>query len=216
MKEMIDQFSRKLNYLRIAITDRCNLRCTYCMPSEEMNFLSQEKLLSFDELKTLVRIFYELGVRKIRLTGGEPFVRKGFIQFLEHVRHTYPNMRIHITTNGIATSPFLKELKSLDINGINISLDTLDKDKFKDITKRDQLPIVLDTIHSLLESNIPVKINAVIQPNINNDDIIPMIEYFKSTPVHLRFIEFMPFNEKPDHELIWNGEKILQLVRIEI
>jgi len=210
---MIDNYNRQMNYLRIAITDRCNLRCTYCMPQENMTFLPKDDLLTFEEMFSLVSTFHRLGVNKLRLTGGEPFMRKGFVLFLQKLRHSFPKMKLHITSNGTLIQPFLSELKPLDLNGINISLDSINTEKFYSITKRNQLPLVLDTIQKLLQLNIPVKINAVIQAGVNEDDILPLVDYFKDTSVHLRFIEFMPFNEKENYTLEWTGSRIVSEVK---
>ena len=183
------------------------------MPDENIHFMPNDDLLSFDELFRLISIFCKKGLKKVRFTGGEPFLRKGFIDFLKQVNFAFPHLKVHITTNGSLLHLFLDELKKRVVHGINISLDTLDSEKFKQITQRDSLSNVLSAIHSLSKTVIPIKVNMVVQQNSNADDILSMIDYFKETNIHLRFIEFMPFNERSNHALIWSGEKILSHIK---
>lgn len=207
-----DKYGRQIDYLRLGVTDRCNFRCTYCMPTEKMKFLPRNELLSYEESLHLVKVFSELGVNKVRLTGGEPFVRKNFIYFLEKLSLIKGIDAINITTNGAVLKPFIPALKEMGINGINLSLDTLDQEKFFKVTRRDELGKVLDALDTLMEFNIPTKINCVLMGDENIEDIIPLVNLGKDKPVSIRFIEEMPFNGNGviQHEIDWDYKKIVK------
>lgn len=205
---MIDNHGREMNYLRVAVTDKCNLRCTYCMPQEKMTFLAKSEILSYEEILKLVQIFADLGVNKLRFTGGEPFVRKDFMYLLENSSRIQGIERINITSNGVLTYPYLEALKNSNITSLNISIDTLQREKFKSITKRDDFDVVMKTILRSIELDIKTKLNIVLQAGVNDDEIIDFVDYFKAYPVDIRFIEHMPFNEKTKVDFIWNAEKI--------
>lgn len=212
---LIDNWGRKVNYLRIAVTDRCNLRCFYCMPEEGINYLPKKELLTYEELLRLASVVSELGVNKIRLTGGEPFIRRDFISFLDQLNNISGIDSIHLTTNGVLTYKYLDDLKAVGIKSVNLSIDTLDREKFKRITRRDELPKVLKTLGGLLERDILTKINMVVMAEHNVDDIIPMAELSQSKPIEVRYIEEMPFNGDGTHNvpLSWDHEKILQTIK---
>lgn len=193
---LVDRQGRVITYLRLSITDRCNLRCRYCMPEEGVEFLGHDKILSYEELERLSRVFVGLGVEKIRITGGEPFVRKGCMEFLERVRMTNPEVKLHVTTNGVAVLPHLPGLKNIGIGGLNLSLDTLDAAKFAEITRRDRLETVLAVFHESMRLGIPLKVNSVVQPETTDEDLLEMSRLVKDNAVALRFIEFMPFSGK--------------------
>lgn len=205
-----DKFGRKIDYLRLAVIDRCNLRCAYCMPEEGLAWHAKKDLMSQEEMFRICKIFTELGISKIRITGGEPFLRKDLIQFLNDISKLDNLENIAITTNGINTQKFIPDLKRLGINAINLSLDTLDKEKFKKITRRDEFEKVLETLDLLVKENFKIKINTVVMDGINIDDIIPLVELTKCKPISVRFIEEMPFNGT-NHEisLKWNAKNIL-------
>lgn len=212
-KELIDNFGRKIDYLRIAVTDRCNLRCTYCMPQEGLQFIPHEEILRFEELERLVKIFAQLGISKLRVTGGEPFVRKGLMGFLERISGIVNLKSLNITTNGILTRHYVAELKKIGIAGINFSLDTLRKDRFFNITHREGLESVKDSIFKTVEAGIKVKINTVIQSGINEDEIVPITEIARKNPVEIRFIEEMPFNgHRTDVKESFDETKIIQML----
>ncbi|MFN3393696.1 MAG: GTP 3',8-cyclase MoaA, partial [Candidatus Thermochlorobacter sp.] len=158
--KLIDNHGRPITYVRLSVTDRCNLRCLYCMPAEGIDFLAHSEVLSFDELLRLARLFASLGINKLRITGGEPFVRNGLIDFLERLAAIDGIEEINITTNGVLTAPFVKDLKRIGISSVNLSLDTLDRERFKTITRRDEFDAVMKTFYALLEHGIPTKINA--------------------------------------------------------
>ncbi len=191
---LIDNHGRPVNYLRLAVTDRCNLRCFYCMPHEGINFLPKNNLLSFEEMYRLVSLLAEMGVSKVRITGGEPFVRKDLIAFLWKISEIKGIEKINLTTNGVLTTPHIPELKKLGISSINLSLDSLDRKRFFEMTRRDELPNVLKTFDAILDNDIPLKINSVMMAGKNEEDIFSLVELAREHPIGIRFIEEMPFN----------------------
>jgi len=199
LSPLVDAFGRKVTYLRLSITDRCNLRCRYCMPEDGVNVLDHQSILSYEEMERLSRIFVSMGVRKIRITGGEPFVRKGCLEFMQRLKSQNPGLSLHLTTNGVAVLPYLQGLKELGIQGINLSLDTLDPERFKEITRRDKLGRVLEVFHETLRLELPLKVNAVVQEDTGDDELLRMAELVKEHPVALRFIELMPFSGAEEH-----------------
>jgi cyclic pyranopterin phosphate synthase len=212
---LYDNHGRLINYLRLAVTDRCNLRCFYCMPEEGINFTDRKDLLSYEEMRRTVQFLVSMGIEKLRITGGEPFVRKDMMDFL-HAMSKLPELKkINITTNGTLTEALVPEFKKLRINSVNLSLDTIDRERFHKITRRDELPVVMKTLDQLLYYGIDTKINTVVMDGQNTDDIIPMVELAKELPINVRFIEEMPFNGSGDHYpvLKWNHEKILSHIK---
>ncbi len=206
---LYDNHGRPINYLRLAVTDRCNLRCFYCMPAEGVTYAPQQELLTYEEMERLVRLLANLGITKVRITGGEPFVRRGLLPFLRRIR-AIPGIReLHLTTNGVLTTPHIAELKALGLSSVNLSLDTLSRERFLTITRRDDHERVMHCFHGLLEAEIPTKINAVVMEGQNTEDIIPLAELTRQYPVSVRFIEEMPFNGT-DREapLRWTHRKI--------
>lgn len=215
MKRLYDNHGRLINYVRLAVTDRCNLRCFYCMPEEGIKYVGREDLLSYEEMERLIRVLVNLGIEKVRITGGEPFVRKDMISFLEALSKIDGLRKINITTNGTLTLPLIPELKKMGIHSVNLSLDCLDKQRFFDITRRDEFDNVMQTFYALIDQGIDTKINAVVMDGKNIEDIIPMVELTKKHPVSVRFIEEMPFNGEGSHYpvLVWNHKKILDHLR---
>ena len=189
-----DQHGRPLEYLRLAVTDRCNLRCFYCMPEQGIQYLPKNQLLTYEEMLRLTGLLAGLGVRKVRITGGEPFVRRDLLPFMERLADLPGIDDISLTTNGVLTAPHVPALARLGVRAVNLSLDTLDRQRFYDITRRDELPRVLETYHALLAEGIQVKINAVVMDGRNIDDLLPLAELTREQPVDVRFIEEMPFN----------------------
>ncbi|MDB5211721.1 MAG: moaA [Sediminibacterium sp.] len=187
-----DSFGRIHNYLRISLTDNCNLRCFYCMPDEQYSFAPASKLMQPDEIETLAKIFVAQGVNKIRLTGGEPLVRKDAPSIIE--RLTELKIKLAITTNGVRINEMLPQIIAANFSQINISLDTLQAEKFRTITHRDHFERVRANIDLLLTNNIIPKINVVIMKDLNDNEIHDFIEWTKDTPIQVRFIEFMPFS----------------------
>jgi len=213
--QLIDNWGRPINYLRLAVTDRCNLRCFYCMPEEGIKYLPKDALLSYEEMERLVRIFCELGVNKVRITGGEPLVRRDVVPFLYRLKETPGLETINITTNGLLTTKYLRDLQQIGIKSINLSLDTLDKERFKKITRRDEFEKVHETLHQLIDSGISTKINMVVMDGKNTEDILPMAELSTKQPVSVRYIEEMPFNgsEEGNPSLKWDSKKIINTIK---
>ena len=209
-----DQHGRPLEYLRLAVTDRCNLRCFYCMPEEGIRYVPRHELLSYEEMLRLTGLLATLGVRKVRLTGGEPFVRRDLVPFMERLAQLPGIDDISLTTNGVLTAPHVPALARLGVKAVNLSLDTLDRARFASITRRDELPRVLETLHALLAAGIQVKINAVVMDGQNIDDLIPLADLSRNLPVDVRFIEEMPFNggshDAGPASLPWNHVRIRQ------
>lgn len=212
---LFDNHGRPINYVRIAVTDRCNLRCFYCMPEEGIQYMPKKDLLTFEEIEKLVTLLAAMGISKVRFTGGEPFVRKDFMKLVNAVAAISGIQDIHLTTNGVLTAPYIKELKKAGVQSVNLSLDTLDKAKFKTITRRDEFDNVMETLHLLIEEKIKVKLNAVVMDGKNTDDILPLVAFTKSNPVSVRFIEEMPFNGEGSHYPIlnWTHHKIIEHIR---
>jgi len=213
--ELLDKFGRKITYLRLAVTDRCNLRCQYCMPAQGIDIVDRTELLSYKEMYRITRVLSELGVNKVRLTGGEPFVRKDFVNFLESLSFNDKLKEINITTNGALISNHIDKLEAYKINAINLSLDSLQKEKFAKITRRDVFDSVYDTFEKLEKSNLNLKLNVVVQAGVNTDEIIDFIELTKNKDIAVRFIEEMPFNGKGQRDIseVWNFKKILNHIK---
>jgi cyclic pyranopterin phosphate synthase len=191
---LFDNHGRPLEYVRLAVTDRCNLRCFYCMPEQGIQYLPKRELLTYEEMERVVGLLAGLGVRKVRLTGGEPFVRRDLVPFIGRLSQIPGIQDISLTTNGVLTEPHIPELVRLGVRTVNLSLDTLDRARFATITRRDELPRVLDTFYALLAAGIKVKINAVVMDGQNTQDLVPLAELTRELPVEVRFIEEMPFN----------------------
>jgi cyclic pyranopterin phosphate synthase len=195
---LIDNHGRPISYLRLAITDRCNLRCSYCMPEQGIAPSSHQETLSYEELERLVRLFLNCGIEKVRITGGEPFARKGCMSFMERLAGDIGVPQLFLTTNGVETARFLPRLKAIDLRGLNLSLDTLDRQRFIEITRRDQLKSVLSTLHQALELGIPLKVNSVVTEDTTDDEIRLLGELAREFPLSVRFIEKMPFSGEPE------------------
>ncbi|SOE21537.1 cyclic pyranopterin monophosphate synthase subunit MoaA [Spirosomataceae bacterium TFI 002] len=211
---LLDNHGRPINYLRLAVTDRCNLRCFYCMPEEGIKFLPKPHLLSFEEMLRMASMMASLGISKVRITGGEPFVRKDMMSFLKELSKIDGINDIHITTNGVLTAPLIPEFKSIGIKSVNLSLDTLDRERFLEMTRRDELSRVLETLDQLLAYNIPTKINAVVMAGKNDQDILPLVGLGEKLPIGIRFIEEMPFNGSGINEAAFMSYKrILDIIK---
>lgn len=212
---LFDNHQRPISYVRLAVTDRCNLRCFYCMPEEGIRYVPKKQLLTYEEIERLVRVLAGMGISKVRLTGGEPFVRADLMKLLRSLVDLEGIEQVHLTTNGVLTAPFVPELKSLGIKSVNLSLDTLDRQRFKEIARRDEFEKVWKTFNLLLESGIPVKINAVVMDGRNTEDILPLAALTRDLPVSVRFIEEMPFNGEGQHYpvLRWTYSRILELLK---
>ena len=208
---MIDNHNRVINYVRLAVTDRCNLRCNYCMPEEGIAFSDRESLLSIEEMKRLCNILVGRGVDKIRITGGEPFVRKDLMKLMEHLSGLKDLKEVSITTNATLIGPYIEKLEAFGVHSINVSLDAITPETFKRITRRDQFDLVRENLMRLIESRIKVRVNFIVLEGQNEEDIYPMMEFQRNYPVSVRFLEEMPFNggSRDFKDLNWNHRKIL-------
>jgi cyclic pyranopterin phosphate synthase len=197
---LTDQFGREHTYLRISLIERCNLRCTYCMPAEGVPLMPRSHLMSYEEIFTLASLFVKHGVNKIRLTGGEPLIRKDIPVILEKLSGLPASLSI--TTNAVTVERHIDTLKQYGVQHINVSLDSLKRDKFKRISLRDDFDKVNDNLQLLLRYGFKVKLNMVVMKGVNDDEIIDFIELSRQHPLSVRFIEFMPFDGNN-----WNIEK---------
>ena len=216
MSKLIDSFGRQIKYVRLAVTDRCNLRCQYCMPAHGIDIVKRQELLSYKEMYRLIRVLTELGVNKVRLTGGEPFVRKDFVGFLEMLSYNDLLNAINITTNGALISKHIDKIEQLKkVKNINLSIDSLQRDKFAKITRRDVFPDVYKTFELLEKSSLNLKLNVVVQSGFNTDEIVDFVTLTKDKNVAVRFIEEMPFNGKGKRETEenWTFKKILNEIK---
>lgn len=193
MKKLIDRYNRRINYLRVSVTDRCNLRCIYCMPSEGIKPLKHEDILRFEEVEEIVRYGIDWGIDKIRITGGEPLVRKEIVHLIEMLTRLKGVRDLSMTTNGILLKDYARDLKNAGLQRINVSLDSLDTNQFQLITKIGKLSLVLDGIEEALKRGLePVKINVVVMKGINDDEVLDFAKMSMDRPLHIRFIEYMP------------------------
>ncbi|MCB9245223.1 MAG: GTP 3',8-cyclase MoaA [Flavobacteriales bacterium] len=208
-EQLRDNYGRKLDYVRLAITDRCNLRCFYCMPSCGIKFVERDELLSYEELERLIGILGGMGVHKVRITGGEPLVRRGAMEFMERIPKISGVQSLHLTTNGTLTLPHIPRLAQLGLASVNISLDALDEDRFFKITKRKGLQAVLESVSRFADAGIPTKLNMVVMAGYNDEDISAMAALARDRDLEIRFIEEMPFNGKShEHQLYWDHRKL--------
>ena len=191
--QLIDNYNRRLNYLRISITDRCNLRCIYCAPNDKNPNLPHKEILRYEEILRLVRIGVRLGISKVRVTGGEPLVRKGVYDFLGQLTQIDGLSDVSLTTNGVLLKNNIKKIRSAGIKRINVSMDTLSRKKYHEITGHDMFDQVWEGIESAQNMGFdPIKINVVALNGINDDELIEIARLSFSSPFHIRFIEYMP------------------------
>lgn len=191
--KLTDKYNRNLNYLRISITDRCNLRCLYCMPRELIPWLPHREILSYEEILRIIRVGIDFGISKVRVTGGEPLIRKGVYHFLNQVTKLKGLQDISLTTNGVLLRDNIDKIRSAGIKRINISLDTLNKNKFVHITGHDFFDQIWEGIHMARKIGIyPIKINVVPLKGINEDELVEIARLSIKYPFHIRFIEYMP------------------------
>ena len=204
---MIDSYNRVHTYLRISLTDNCNFRCFYCMPEEDYDFTPSAHLMQADEIESLAKIFVSLGVNKIRLTGGEPLIRKDVDKIILSLSRL--PVKLTLTTNGARLHDFAGFLEEAGVRSLNISLDTLQAEKFQLITRRDLFSAVRENIQLMIDRNFHVKINMVVMKGLNESEIIDFVEWTKHDPVDVRFIEFMPFTG--NH---WKSDRVFTLDQI--
>jgi len=206
-----DSFGRTLTYARLAVTDKCNLRCTYCMPEEGLKWLKNAQLLSTSEWKKMLEVLAASGITKIRFTGGEPTSRGDFFEIAEHAFQMNAFHSISITTNGTFNEKNSELFFQLPWNGVNLSIDSLNAERFHSMTKRNEVHKVQNTLEQLLQHKIKTSINAVILEHHNEEDIFELARLTKDKDVRVRFIEEMPFNGKEYHHAVkWNWKKLEQ------
>lgn len=208
---MIDKFGRKVDYLRISVTENCNLKCIYCIDDNILNTYKND-ILSDDEIVKIATECASLGIKKIRITGGEPLVRKNIENLIYRLNNIKEIEEIYITTNGVLLNDKIEILKENGLTGVNISLDSLNKDRFKKLTKFDKLKEVLLSIDKALELGLKVKINTVIVDDINKDEIIDFVNLTKDKNIDIRFIELMPIGAAKKYKGISN-EEILNIIK---
>ena len=204
---LTDSFKRKHTYLRISLIERCNLKCTYCMPEEGIPLSPRNHLMSYEEIYTIAKTFVKHGVTKIRLTGGEPLIRKDIHVILKKLSSL--GVELSITTNAVLVHKYIDALKDSGIKSINVSLDTLNREKFSQITRRNEFERVYQNILLLIREGFQVKINSVLIKDFNEDEIIDFIELTKKHSITIRFIEFMPFNGNK-----WDMSKLVSYAQV--
>jgi cyclic pyranopterin phosphate synthase len=217
--QLTDSYERKMDYLRISVTDRCNFRCQYCMP-ENIQFKDKSEILTLEEMLLFAEACLQLGVTKVRVTGGEPLVRRGVVWFVSQLK-AMGFEDVTMTTNGYLLKDNLEGLVEAGLDRINVSLDTLQPEKFQFITRRDHFQRVWEAIMAALETPLsPVKINAVALRGVNDDEIVDMAKLTLEHPLHVRFIELMPLNGDTDgsrfRKLFISGQEILDRARAEL
>lgn len=206
-----DTFGRQHTYLRISLTELCNLRCTYCMPAKGIQLSPKSHIMNFDEVYTIAKTFVDNGVTKIRLTGGEPLVRRDVDVILKKLASL--NVELSITTNAVIVDRFIEVFKSCGIQNINVSLDSLKADKFNQITRRNDFEKVYNNILLLIKEGFNVKLNAVLIKDFNDNEIVDFINLAKQLPINVRFIEFMPFDgNKWDKAKMVSYAEVMQIV----
>ncbi|MGB9824914.1 MAG: GTP 3',8-cyclase MoaA [Candidatus Hydrothermia bacterium] len=205
---MKDRFDRNIEYVRLSVTDRCNLKCFYCSSYRHFNLLKHSEILTYEEILTILNILAELGIKKVRITGGEPFVRKDLPILLTQIKKIPGIEKLTITTNGTLLKNYIESLKEAKVDGVNISLDSLREDNFTAITGRSRLQDVLLGIKLVLEAEIPVKINMVYSTH-NIDEVENMVKFATELKVPLRFIELMPFDER------WKEDYVSESVLVD-
>ena len=209
---LLDPYKRKINYLRISVTDRCNLRCRYCMPEEGIPLISHREVLSYEEILRIVRVFAAEGISKIRLTGGEPLIRKGIVDFISRLSQNKEIKDLSLTTNGILLKELAYDLKQAGLKRVNISLDSLKKEKFLQITRKDDFERVWLGIEEALRVGLsPIKINMVAIKGLNDDEIESFARLTLRLPVTVRYIEYMPSGNGES----WEGSDLLTIPQIK-
>ena len=203
---MLDKLNRKIDYLRISVIDRCNLRCVYCMPEEGVESIPHEEILTYEEILRICETVSQLGIKKIKITGGEPLVRKDIVNLIRDIKNLDKIEQVTLTTNGILLYDMLDDLYDAGIDAINISLDTLKKDNFKQITRRDGLEKVLMAIDKAYNLGIRVKINCLAIRDFNINELADIANFAKDREIDVRFIELMPIGFGKKYTQIDNDE----------
>ncbi len=207
-----DPHGRTVDYLRLSVTDRCNLRCMYCWSSEHMDFLRHEDILTYEEMLCLVDLAVDMGIHKVRLTGGEPFARKGLLSFIERMLQRHPHLDLRLTTNATLLTGRIRALRDAGVRWLNISLDTFDRARFQHITGRDMLPNVMSALEECFAQGMRIKLNAVALKGVNDDELPAFIAFARQHPVDVRFIEFMPMGScnRWSQDNFWSAADIIE------
>ncbi len=209
---LLDPFKRKINYLRISVTDRCNLRCRYCMPEEGISLIPHNDILTYEEIERVVRVFASEGISKVRLTGGEPLVRKGIIHFISSLSRIEEIKDLSLTTNGILLRELAQDLKQAGLKRVNISLDSLRRERFYQITRKDDFERVWAGIEEALRVDLfPIKINMVAMRGLNDDEIEDFARLTLRLPLTVRYIEYMPSGNGDQ----WNEGDLITMDQIK-
>lgn len=209
---MIDKQGRKIEYLRLSLTDVCNLRCVYCMPENQINFMDKEKVLKDDEVIKTVELMAKCGIRKVRLTGGEPLTRKNILKIIQDINKISGIEEIYITTNALLLEGKERAFREAGLKGVNISLDTLKEDTYRKITRGGDLKVVLRVIDNLLALGVKVKVNSVIIGGVNEDEILNLAALTINKNLDVRFIELMPIGAARDLKPITNN-KVREIIK---
>ena len=207
---MQDQYGREIDYMRVSVTDRCNLRCQYCMPNG-IELLPKSEILTSEEIEMVCRAAAENGVRKLKVTGGEPLVRGGCAELIGRLKKIEGIEQVTLTTNGVLLGQYADRLLENGLDAVNISLDSLDRETYRQITGRDELDQVLESIEKILQAEIPVKINTVLQKGVNDREWKELIRLAEKSPIAVRFIEMMPIGFGKQFEPVYNEALLAQL-----
>jgi cyclic pyranopterin phosphate synthase len=211
--ELTDSFGRKINYLRLSVTDRCDMRCLYCMPAEGVKLLRHDDILTYEQLLLVARTAVDFGIEKIRITGGEPLVRKGIIPFIEQLAAIDGLRQLVLTTNGLKLQEMAESLRQAGVQRLNISMDSLNPETFATVTRGADLGRVLAGIDAAERAGFPIKINMVVMRGINDEEVVDFAAMTMNRPVSVRFIEYMPSLRLPDWESrVVPGETILDKI----
>lgn len=214
MAELIDRYGRHLRYVRISVTDRCDFRCAYCMPEDGVPCMEHDEILRYEDISFLCSVFMELGVRKFRFTGGEPLVRKGLVPFLADLKAEFPEMKLALTTNASTLEFYAKKLAEIGLHSLNISLDTIDPQKFAQITRVGSLDRVIRGIRAARQAGIKnIKLNTVLIRDFNDTEIGDLLAFSKKEGLLLRLIEFMPLEDQVWSEANFiSGQEIIAML----
>ncbi|MBX9573589.1 MAG: GTP 3',8-cyclase MoaA [Candidatus Obscuribacterales bacterium] len=217
MIDLVDSFGRKHSYLRISVTDRCNLRCQYCMPAEGIQLKKKDELLSFEEIARVARIFVASGIEKIRITGGEPLVRKNLEDLIAEIAKLPGLKHLAMTTNAVLLADKAEALKKAGLQSLNISIDSLHADRFKEITLRDDFSRVMAGIEAAEKAGFnPIKLNVVVMKGRNHDEVLDFVRLVYERNLNVRFIEYMPFKDNCwDLEAVYSYKEMTQVIQQE-
>lgn len=208
---MIDNHGRNIDYLRISVTDLCNLRCVYCMPEEGIRRLSHNEILRVEDIEEIAIAAATLGIKKIRITGGEPLIRRSIVDIIRRVANAPGIEEVALTTNAVLLPGFAKQLKEAGLSRVNVSIDTLDPDKYREITRGGEVEDVLRGIEAAIDADLaPIKLNAVLMGGVNEDMIRPLVKMTENSDFRIRFIEVMPIGECAG----WNKDRFISITKV--